>query len=156
MVATPYRFDPDRRHHNPLYYRRIDVRSQTLRLWRNWQTRTVEGRVLRGVWVQVPPTAPKRESICICIYSLAILKYDLELELAGLKMSCRLYLFILIRQIFFQHFQDFGEIQWFSYMVVHPCHQTVLYVILKYISPHCDYRYFFRFLRTKISNTLSC
>ena len=28
-------------------------------MWRNWQTRTFEGRVIHFVWVQVPSSAPK-------------------------------------------------------------------------------------------------
>ena len=29
-----------------------------MRIWRNWQTGTFEGRVLYNVWVQVPLLAP--------------------------------------------------------------------------------------------------
>jgi hypothetical protein len=30
-----------------------------LHQWRNWHTRTFEGRVVKTLWVQVPPGAPK-------------------------------------------------------------------------------------------------
>ena len=36
--------------------------AMAMREWRNWQTRTVEGRVVYTVRVQVPFLAPKRES----------------------------------------------------------------------------------------------
>ena len=29
-------------------------------MWRNWQTRTFEGRVISIIWVQVPSSAPKQ------------------------------------------------------------------------------------------------
>lgn len=33
-----------------------------LRSWRNWQTRYFEGVVPKGVWVQIPSTAPSIKS----------------------------------------------------------------------------------------------
>ena len=38
------------------------VERQTTREWRNWQTRTFEGRVVYTVRVQVPFSAPKKAS----------------------------------------------------------------------------------------------
>ena len=37
-------------------------RQQNMRMWRNWQTRTFEGRVIHFVWVQVPSSAPTKKS----------------------------------------------------------------------------------------------
>ena len=34
--------------------------ESSLRMWRNWQTRTFEGRVDFSVWVQVPSSAPEK------------------------------------------------------------------------------------------------
>ena len=38
----------------------INVALSDMREWRNWQTRTFEGRVVHTVRVQVPFLAPKR------------------------------------------------------------------------------------------------
>ena len=45
-----------------LWYNIYVVKSNT-REWRNWQTRTFEGRVVHTVRVQVPFSAPKIEDI---------------------------------------------------------------------------------------------
>ncbi len=34
--------------------------QHNMRMWRNWQTRTFEGRVISIVWVQVPSSAPNK------------------------------------------------------------------------------------------------
>ena len=44
------------------------VYSFNLRLWRNWQTRTFEGRVEHSIWVQVPSAAPKPVCLCISVF----------------------------------------------------------------------------------------
>ena len=44
-------------------FRDIISSQLILRGWRNWHTRTVEGRMVYTVWVQVPPRAPELETI---------------------------------------------------------------------------------------------
>lgn len=41
--------------HSPRHTR---VKAYYMQVWRNWQTRTLEGRVVNTVWVQVPLLAP--------------------------------------------------------------------------------------------------
>ncbi len=43
-----------------LYYRML---IKSMREWRNWQTRTFEGRVVYTVRVQVPSFAPTSERV---------------------------------------------------------------------------------------------
>ena len=50
-----------------LYYRML---IKSMREWRNWQTRTFEGRVVYTVRVQVPSFAPRQnecDSFCFSI-----------------------------------------------------------------------------------------
>ena len=40
----------------------VEARAEAMREWRNWQTRTFEGRVVHTVRVQVPFPAPNRNN----------------------------------------------------------------------------------------------
>ena len=48
-----------------------------MRMWRNWQTRTFEGRVVYSIWVQVPSSAPKEERVPMV---LSLLFFSMGLE----------------------------------------------------------------------------
>ena len=62
-------------------YNNIVVKKQPMREWRNWQTRTFEGRVVHTVRVQVPFLAPIAK-VSDCCWLCAILKYAGMAELA--------------------------------------------------------------------------
>ena len=46
----------------------IGVLKSTTREWRNWQTRTFEGRVVHTVRVQVPFLAPRASTTVLAFY----------------------------------------------------------------------------------------
>ena len=59
-----------------------------MREWRNWQTRTFEGRVVYTVRVQVPSLAPKKPNVkfgflfflkCIAVLEKSVLSFGLFL-----------------------------------------------------------------------------
>lgn len=55
-----------------------------MRLWRNWQTRTVEGRVSQDVWVQVPPIAPSTKGVAFKQLPLLCVEFSRDLNPRGL------------------------------------------------------------------------
>ncbi len=58
----------------PSFAYNIGVLKGTTREWRNWQTRTFEGRVVHTVRVQVPFLAPKIKAPSGCFYLFIIIE----------------------------------------------------------------------------------
>ena len=54
------------------------IKFNSMRVCWNWQTGTFEGRVLSGVWVQVPSLAPKKKTSQSEVFFLCKNKRDLN------------------------------------------------------------------------------